>query len=535
MAARKSAQIARFEIVNATSNTLLSTVESLTEALNYEPFAYPENAEGEVYVINHVIPNGRRKPIVNLAATYSWVEGCWSKENVEPEVKDVEVNERWTQLDLNSEAVSEVATKAEVEVQQLDLSDGLEVAPKSEVDAEGISSRIAETFSQESGISLESSPEVVSEVVSVKAEVLPTVETQSTVEAKVKFTLDLLPEIKVQNVAQVEPSTVSEVLEVESVGLFGLPGIFEFNSALAPAKEACSVSKLDWEVNLKPLKLAETNEVISAKIGQAAVRSDNGRILGIVGARYNPIQNISLFEVLESLVKVGGQSGVRWDRAGELDGGQIVWAGVKLPDWTIGNNDAHSTYILAAQSHDGSMSLKLVPTSVRVICQNTLRMALNGNKKHQIKIRHSKNVAVNLEQARQTLGIVQSIQAQFAQDGEKLIQTKMSDKTFKAFVDSVMRPSTKEEAGTRLENNRAELYAAFNAPENKGYEGTAYAALQAVTAIESHNSARNAESRFFNLTFNPLESQGQKARKFLLDYAQAPVTQQLQYVWQLAA
>lgn len=523
--ARKSAQVFTFQIVNVTSNILLNEVESFSEALKYEPFEHPENSESDVYVINHVIPNGRRKPIVNLAATYSWVDAGWVKEagvetetkpSVEkPETERVQL-EIFTDHNANTVTVSEVKSE-EIDARFADMAAEMEsnITVKVEtVNAEASANRVSEIFSEESGIELNHVSEIAANV------------------EEDSFELDLLPP---------QPETVTingviigdvEKLEVKSVGLFNLPNIFEFNSTLATAKEACAVSKLDWTVQLKEVQLSETGVIVPKNIGQAVVRSDNKAILGMVGARYTPIQNIEVFDVLEALVKVGGQNGVKWNRAGELDGGQIVWAGVQLPSWSVAN-DEHETYILAAQSHDGSMSLKLVPTSIRVICQNTLRMALADNKSQQIKVRHSKNAAVNLEQARKTLGIVQQIQTQFQADAEMLIHAKMSDKQFTSFVDNVMRPATKEEAGTRLKNNRAELYAAFNSPENKGFEGTAYAALQAVTAIESHNSARDNESRFFNLTFNPLASQGQKARKFLLDYAQQPQTQQLQYVFSL--
>jgi phage/plasmid-like protein (TIGR03299 family) len=135
---------------------------------------------------------------------------------------------------------------------------------------------------------------------------------------------------------------------------------------------------LDWEVSRVDLRTADSLDPVP---DFAAIRrSDNQRVLSVVGKDYEPFQNASMFKVFTDLAQVDRSDGglpFTIETAGAFNGGKVVWALARLPD-DLGiriGDDESKTYLLVSNGHTGNKTLIIAPTTVRVVCLNTLRLA----------------------------------------------------------------------------------------------------------------------------------------------------------------
>lgn len=159
----------------------------------------------------------------------------------------------------------------------------------------------------------------------------------------------------------------------------------------ATATEAIKAAKLDWEVVKTPVYACVGNNRLVPTDSFAVVRSDmvdkpECEVLGVVGKDYTPLQNRDAFSFFDP---IAGEGAAIYHTAGVLAGGRRVWMLAKLPGETrvIGDDISHK-YLLLFNSHDGSGAVGVKFTPVRVVCQNTLTMALQREPRyHRGRIR----------------------------------------------------------------------------------------------------------------------------------------------------
>jgi phage/plasmid-like protein (TIGR03299 family) len=171
----------------------------------------------------------------------------------------------------------------------------------------------------------------------------------------------------------------------------------------ATSAEAIKLALLDWVVEKRPLFLENESKVPGAF---ATVRKDTGAALGVVGGSYVPLQNESAFKFMDALV---GEGLAMYETAGALNGGRRVWMLARIPkELRVGKGDVVQPYVMLTNRHDGGGAVRVLPTSIRVCCQNTLNMSLRGRgaSKEGLSIRHTKNVQAAVEEAREKLGII---------------------------------------------------------------------------------------------------------------------------------
>lgn len=137
--------------------------------------------------------------------------------------------------------------------------------------------------------------------------------------------------------------------------------------------EALWLSGLDWNVVQKDI-YAENQKISGYK---ANVRDSDDRVLGIVSDRYRIVQNDEAFAFTDSLLG----EGVKYETAGSLSEGRQVWLLAKLPEKYIINGDEIEPYLVFSNTHDGSEAVRVAITPIRVVCQNTLNLALNTSKR----------------------------------------------------------------------------------------------------------------------------------------------------------
>lgn len=273
--------------------------------------------------------------------------------------------------------------------------------------------------------------------------------------------------------------------------------------APATAREAIQAAGLDYDVELVDLATTDGLPVNGRK---AVVRTDANHVLGVVGDRYKPIQNVECFSFLDSVVAAGA---LRYHTAGALHKGEKIWMLAKLPGHirVRFSEDVTEKYLLLHNSHDGSSALRVFFTSIRVVCANTLTAADREGRGEGVCIRRQGNLVSKIRQAREVLGIAaryfDDLEGQFDFLARHYPNYAQVSAFYKALV-----PDPEEGNPARARNTRDELFRLFengrgqDIPEIKS---TTYAAFNAVTEYVDHFRPTRAATEF-DRAANRLES-----------------------------
>lgn len=259
--------------------------------------------------------------------------------------------------------------------------------------------------------------------------------------------------------------------------------------ARVSAFEILQRGKVDWRVEKRPVYLG-TGEVIPGQF--ATVRQDNGRALGIVGNRYQVIQNQNGLDLFDVAAQRGA---IEYGNAGTFNGGAIVWMQAKLPGSIDIAGDEVARYLLLANSHDGSGTLRILLTPIRVVCRNTLAAALRADAgmtiRHTISADHKVRAAIA---AVETAG---RYYAEFTDAANALYRRRMTGMQMRAYAERVFpTPEGQAKASARLEGMRDRVIDLFdNGQGHFAIRGTAWAAYNAVAEYTDHfRSTRGEES-----------------------------------------
>ena len=176
-----------------------------------------------------------------------------------------------------------------------------------------------------------------------------------------------------------------------------------FNSIGSPVEglsttQAMTEARLDWTVSKRPIFVLSENDQDWHGTSKffATTRDDNDHILGVVGPDYQVVQNEELMYLCERLQG----SDVKIETAGSFNNGSRVFVQMRGNAFDVGpKNDVNIPMTLFTNGHDGQWPLSSLPTSIRVICQNTLNMALRQGKKNNmlISLKHTGNIQDRLE------------------------------------------------------------------------------------------------------------------------------------------
>jgi len=294
--------------------------------------------------------------------------------------------------------------------------------------------------------------------------------------------------------------------------------LFDENEHVTTAHMLESAKLNNWNVRLEDLPLPEGYR--NTTTTQMVVRDnpfDGGQdVLATVGKRYKVVQNEALFAFGDGIL----DGGATWESAGSIKEGRVVFGSLIVPREFIidpeGANDKTKTYLLVHTSHDGSTAVQANITPVRVVCQNTLNMALNGSKQ-SFKIRHTATVEGRIDEARRVLGLTFDHMDAFEIMAQELFATELTnDKFTKLITDIYPEPEDGAKvAVTRWENKidmLQELY--LNGPTNENIKGTAWGALNALTErIDYYRTGRGANETIISAAsgFDPVVN-AEKAR-----------------------
>lgn len=274
-------------------------------------------------------------------------------------------------------------------------------------------------------------------------------------------------------------------------------GLGQIVKGAMTSKEAIELGGLDYQVIKKPLFTEVDGKKIEVANNFATLRSDNNDTLGVVGNRYEIVQNSDAFCFFDAIV---GQKQAIFETAGALGKGERIFITAKMPKYIrIGDtDDVTEVYVILTNTHDGSGSVIAAITPVRIVCANTLRMALK-NTINKVSIRHTKNVQDNLMEAHKLLKISNDYITEMQATVNALSLKKVSDKQVYDLVNTLFPSDSKNT--TRIDNIKQEVLTSyFSGIGQEKVLGTAWGVLNGITHFTSHaKSYHSAESKFDNL------------------------------------
>ena len=299
-------------------------------------------------------------------------------------------------------------------------------------------------------------------------------------------------------------------------------------------EEAIRLAGLDWEIQTEQCYLHDGTEVDC----KAVVRQTDRRVLGTVGPNWKPIQNAQAFRPFAPFLTAGAAT---IEAAGSLKGGRRVWMLARLsrPDSVIvpQADDRVAKYLLVAVGHDGTLTLRVGFSPIRVVCQNTLDVALREGDSTQIRIRHSVGAAGAIEALTAT---IQEIDTRFERAAKvfRALAAKPihNARQLQAYIAAVYPPPAKSaeaaategsalltnllarphvsalpspfspeggnmtaETKSRVYEEIARLFEFGTGNRAPGVAGTAWAAYNAVTQYHTWERGRNADNRMDNV------------------------------------
>ena len=250
----------------------------------------------------------------------------------------------------------------------------------------------------------------------------------------------------------------------------------------APDSEGALIAAgLNWNVIQEPIFTGENEPIRGYK---ANIRDSDRRVLGVVTDRYKVIQNHEAFAFTDELL---GQ-GVRYETAGSLQDGKKVWLLAHMPHEYIISGERISPYLLFSNTHDGSGAIKVALTPIRVVCNNTLNLALSTAKRSWSMV-HTGDIRSKMQEARDTLFMAERYMDELGKEFEALRLKKLSDQKVMEYIE-VLLPvedgSTPQQIKNieRLWEDMKIRY--FDAPDLQDTGKNAYRFINAVSDFATH-------------------------------------------------
>lgn len=318
-------------------------------------------------------------------------------------------------------------------------------------------------------------------------------------------------------------------------------GLGEVVDSALTSSEAIKLANLDYRV-LKGQSYVKYPEDLQDRLGKGkklknsfiTFREDNGVPLGIVGNRYTVVQNESAFNFFDEVV---GFKDAIFETAGVLGLGETVFITAKLPKHIkVGGNDIIDRYLLFTNCHDGTRSVEVLFTPIRVVCNNTLRAALH-NAKSKYKIRHTASAQDRLDEAKIVLNIENTMAEEVQELYRAMTGVRMTDRQVYGYINSMFLTSTEiekldeglpydEVLSTRKKNiigTTQKYYTEGPGQDMDSAKGTLWGAYNAVTGYYANAKAyKDSEAKLQTVVYGDGSKNNNKAFELAKNIVQTP-------------
>lgn len=259
------------------------------------------------------------------------------------------------------------------------------------------------------------------------------------------------------------------------------------------SRDALHLAGLDWEVKQTPVYMENGIEIPNYK---ANVRSTDNACLGIVTDRYKIVQNTEAFEFTDAIVGETEDGVVKYETAGSLCGGKKIWLLAKMPTQKV-LDDEVDPYMFFTNSHDGSGSIRIGMSPVRIVCANTLSMALNSAKR-QWSTKHVGDMQSKLEEAKFCLQMADKYMKRLDEEADRLANAKLYKEQIDEILDELF-PVDDNDTDRKKRSVKAEkdnFYVAYFMPDIAKFRDTAWGAVNAMSDVVTHQAPKRNTASF---------------------------------------
>lgn len=247
------------------------------------------------------------------------------------------------------------------------------------------------------------------------------------------------------------------------------------------SREAIKLAGLDWRVVQSDV-VCQSNGLIVPGY-KVNIRETDDKVLGMVTDRYRIVQNEEAFAFTDDLLG----EGVKYETAGSLASGKRVWMLAKL-EGRMMTDERVDPYLVFTNSHDGSSAIRVAITPVRVVCQNTLNLALK-NAERQWSCMHVGSIQDKMQEAKHTLLNAERYMGALEEEfGELKLQKMDADKVHE-YVNMLL-PIDENDSDRKKKNIqelRDDLMCRYLfAPDLMMIEQSAYRFVNAVSDFATH-------------------------------------------------
>ena len=283
-------------------------------------------------------------------------------------------------------------------------------------------------------------------------------------------------------------------------------------------REAITASGLDWEVELAPLVTGDAHEPAPAR---AVRRTTDRRLLGVVGPAYHALQNRDAFAFFQPFLDAGLAA---LHTGGSLCDGRKVWllARIEREPLVIGDGDEIRKFVMLSNSHDGTTSVRVGFTPIRVVCANPLALA-HADKagSRLIRVRHTRRLADNLDALREVMDLADREFTATAEQYRRLRDKGINQNDLARYVRQVFGIKSKQLNGQqrRILESCFRLFEEGRGAELPGVRGTLWGAYNAVTEYLAYERGKSQDTRLASVWFGDSARTNQRALEVALAMA----------------
>lgn len=278
---------------------------------------------------------------------------------------------------------------------------------------------------------------------------------------------------------------------------------------------------LDWSVQKVPA-FAKINDK-NVNVGWSAlVRSSDDKVLSVVTNDWNPVQNSEAFQFFHEYCQAGD---MEMHTAGSLKDGQIVWALAKVKEsFELFKGDQVDSYLLFTNPHKFGQCIDVRFTPIRVVCNNTLTLALKQKEERVIKKNH--RTVFDASTVKEQLGIATDKLAKYKEMAEFLGSKRYTQDKLKEYFNQIfpVLVYNKEKGPQRKELSKSAtraLEVVHTQPGSNFAEGSWWQAWNAVTYLTDHEIGKTVDSRLQSAWFGANKNVKIKALETAIEFAEA--------------
>ena len=280
------------------------------------------------------------------------------------------------------------------------------------------------------------------------------------------------------------------------------------------AKQIMEAANLDWEVKKLPMVAMLNEQTALTTDKMALVRTKDNKILDTVSNDWNPVQNAEAFGFFHDFVMEGK---MHMETAGALEDGRIVWALARIDDsFEAVPGDKVDSYLLFTNPHQYGKSVDVRFTPIRVVCNNTLTLAMKNISENSVKVSHRQEF--DAEKVKETLKIAEQKLDKYEEFAQHLASKSYNQEEVKEYINTLF-PITGKKDVEYSRPGKTVVEALETQPGVEFAEGSWWSAFNAVTYAIDHKIGRSDDTRLKSAWYGGNSNKKNAALKKALEMA----------------